>query len=125
MFLRKGKGYEQGWEPIKGSINFGETEEQAVIREIREEAGLQDKDIKILGKLPEFYWGESQEEKLKIKARVFVCEYIGGEIKLDKREHVNYKWMDVGEAMKEIWLKNGSKMIEEAYKLYLASKKQK
>jgi 8-oxo-dGTP pyrophosphatase MutT (NUDIX family) len=104
MFLRKGKEWERGWEPIKGAINIGETEKQAVLREIKEEAGLE--NIKIIGKLPSFYWGERpwKRGKLKVKARVFVCKYGGGKIKLGEPEHIDYKWMSVKEAKEKIWL---------------------
>ena len=121
MFLRKGKKWEQGWEPIKGAIHFGESEEEAVLREIQEEAGL--KNVKIIGKLPDFYWGEKpwKNGKLKIKSRVFVCKYLGGEIRLGEPEHLGYKWMDVKEAKEKIWLtqKGRKNLIEEAFKFYL------
>lgn len=121
MFLRQGEEWERGWEPIKGAIDFGETEEQAVLREIKEESGL-DK-IKIIGKLQKFYWGEKpwKNGKLKIKARVFVCKYVGGKIKLGEPEHVDYKWMDVKEAKEKIWLTQGKNIIEDAYKFYLSA----
>jgi len=121
MFLRKGEKWEQGWEPIKGAIHFGETEEEAALREIKEEAGLE--NIKIIGKLPNFYWGERPwiNGKLKIKARVFVCKYIGGKIKLGEPEHIDYKWMDIEEAKEKIWLKGGKNMIEEALRFYLSA----
>lgn len=119
MFLRKGKEWEQGWEPIKGAIHVSETEEQAVLREVKEEAGLD--NIKIVGKLPNFYWGERpwKDGKLKIKARVFVCKCIGGKIKLGEPEHIDYKWMDVEEAKEKIWLRKN--IIEDAYKFYLSA----
>jgi 8-oxo-dGTP diphosphatase len=121
MFLRKGKEWERGWEPVKGAINVGETEEQAVIREIKEETGL--KNIKIIGKLPKIYLGERpwKKGKLKVKASVFVCKYIGGKIILGEPEHIDYRWMDVEEAKEKVWFakKGGKTLIEDAYKFYL------
>ncbi len=123
MFLREGEEWERGWEPIKGGIHFGETEEQAVLREIREEAGL--KNIEVIGKLPQFYWGERPWKggNIKVKARIFVCKYVSGEIKLGEPEHIGYKWMDVKEAEEKIWLveKDRKNMIMDAYKFYFIS----
>ncbi|MDI6602987.1 MAG: NUDIX hydrolase [Patescibacteria group bacterium] len=123
MFLRKGEEWDQGWEPIKGAIHVGETEEQAVLREVKEEAGLD--NIKIVGKLPNFYRGERpwKNGKLKINARVFVCKYVGGEIKLGEPEHIDYKWMDVEEAKEKIWLtqKYRKNIVEDAYKFILST----
>lgn len=123
MFLRKGEEWEQGWEPIKGAINFGETEEQAVLREIEEETGL--KNVKIIGRLPKVYWAERpwKNGKLKVKVRVFICRYISGKIKLGEPEHIDYKWMDVDEAKEKIWLmqKNKENIIENAYEFCLGS----
>jgi len=118
MFDRKGKEWETGWEPIKGGMHVGETEEEAVLREIKEEAGPI--KVEMVGKLPDYVWRERpwRNGKLKIKGRIFIFKYEEGNIKLGEPEHVGYRWMSVKEAKEKIWLKNGDKMIEKAYKLF-------
>jgi len=116
MFLREGKEWERGWEPVKGAIHFGETEEQTALREIKEEAGLE--NIEIAGKIPRYYYSEKpwKNGKIKIKVSVFVCRYLGGKIKLGEEEHVKYKWMKLEEAREKIWI--SKRILEDACKFY-------
>ena len=48
LILHRSKGWE-GWEFVKGKVEEGETSEEAVAREVKEEAGL--KSFHIFGKL--------------------------------------------------------------------------
>lgn len=91
MFERKGEEWEHGWEPVKGGIERGETEEEAVRREIAEEAGL-DK-IKIIGKLKGYNHASKpwKDGRLDIKSKIFACKYQGGSIELGEPEHIDYE----------------------------------
>lgn len=111
MFKRRGKEWERGWEIIKGALYFGETPKEAVLREIAEEAGVKVKVVKLV---PRIFWDERpyRNRKLKIRARIFICKYLSGEVKLGEPEHIKYKWMNINEAKKKIWLKNGDKILD-------------
>jgi len=110
-----------GWEFVKGAMHLGETEEEAILREINEETHVK---IKILGKIPKIYWGKKPYGKgfLKIKATAYACKYLSGEVKSDEPEHISHKWMDYEEAKSKIWLEQGDDVIEEAIKIYGDSK---
>jgi 8-oxo-dGTP pyrophosphatase MutT (NUDIX family) len=122
MFFRQSEEWQSGWEPIKGKIHLDETEEIAVIREISEEAGKKVK-TKIIGQLPDEYFGEKPGGTIKFKGRVFICKYINGEVKLGESEHVDYKWMNIKEAAEKNWLnriaRDGENIIEDAYEFYI------
>jgi len=117
MFKREGEKWETGWEFVKGAIHFGETDEQAVLREINEEAGVK---VKLLKKIPKVFFGEKPHKNglLKIHSIVYSCKYLSGSVKLGEPEHVSYKWMNYEEAKKKIWLKQGKDAIERAIKIY-------
>lgn len=117
MLFREGKEWECGWEPVKGGIYFGESEEEALLREVKEESGI---DVEIISKLPKFYWGEKpwRGKKIKVKIRVFACLYKSGEIKLGEPEHKKWKWMGIEEAKKKIWLKGGDRILEDAWRAF-------
>lgn len=123
MLKREGKEWERGWEIVKGGVYFGETSRKAVLREIREETGSK---VKILKLIPKVFWAERpwRGKKLKIRARVFICRYLSGKIRLGEKEHTGYKWMKIGEAKKKIWLEGGKEIFDfvERY-LNLLSKK--
>lgn len=120
MMRREGK-YDKGWEPIKGAVNVGETDEQALMREISEESGIK---VRIIEKLPIHYCNEvpDQGRIVKIDASIYVCEYLSGKVRMGEAEHRGYKWMDIEEAVNAIWIKGGGRFINEAYYIFNAHK---
>jgi 8-oxo-dGTP pyrophosphatase MutT (NUDIX family) len=111
MFKRHGQKWERGWEVVKGAIHFGETLKQAALREVAEETGVK---VKIAKLIPRIWWTSKPYKggRLPIKARVFICKYLSGKVKLGEPEHIGYKWMEVSEAKEKIWLENGDKMFD-------------
>lgn len=82
-----------GWEFSKGAIEKGETEEEAVRREMIEETGIM--DFTILEKLPYSYEVLSSNG-FKVIMNLFlvkVNKFDIGDIKLDYNEHDNFKWV--------------------------------
>ena len=118
MFLREGEEWEHGWEPVKGAVNVNENDREAALREIKEEAGLD--NVRLIKKINKVYWGEKPYKKGKIKIRVvaFVFEYLGGEIKLGEPEHIDWKWMSIEEAKEKVWFRSGKNILKDAYELF-------
>ena len=88
-----------GWEFPKGGVNAGETEKEAVLREVKEETGL---DAKITKKLPliiRYDYPDDYRKKYgadKTEQSVFLLR-ANGKIKLSE-EHDDYKWLSYEEA---------------------------
>ena len=122
MFSRQGEEWERGWEPVKGAVNVDENDREAALREIKEEAGLD--NIRLIEKINKVYWGEKPYKKGKIKIRViaFVFEYLGGEIKLGEPEHIDWKWMSIEKAKEKVWFKSGKNILKDAYELAYKTK---
>ena len=79
------------WEFLGGGINFGETPEQAAIREASEEGGI---DVKIIRLLPEVVsniWNFSDGKKQQILLISYECKIISG----TPRANVNNNTSDV------------------------------
>ncbi len=76
------------WEPGSGRVRQGEAALTAVLREAREETGL---DVTVLGLLDtfHFYRGTEREEAIGI---VFHCRATSGDLTLSS-EHVEAKWV--------------------------------
>lgn len=104
------KGY---WTLPGGHIDFGETAEQAVIREVKEESGLMFSP-QFLGYRDEVY----PEINWHGEVLLFYGKAAGSE-KIDGKEILDYKWVKLQEASK---MKLAFKH-EKSIQIYLKSKK--
>lgn len=81
-----------------GHIEIGETIEQALKREIKEETNLDIFDIKFLT-LQEFIFGEEFYEKRHFIFLDYICKTKDANVVLNK-EGANYVWVTIDEALK-------------------------
>jgi len=80
------------WDTPGGTIDFGEKIIDALVREIKEETDL---TVKI-GNVIFCHNHVSGQERHQFEL-VYLCEHIGGEIKLDPNEHDDFKWATLEE----------------------------
>jgi len=80
------------WDPCSGRMERGETPEQAVIREAREETGLDVEPIRVLDTF-HFFYGPEREE---IVGMTFLCRPNNGEVVLSA-EHTEARWVKIDE----------------------------
>jgi mutator protein MutT len=66
------------WEFVGGGIEFGETPEQAVIREAKEEAGIEIKIVRLLPQVVSHVWELDDNHKQQILIISYECKIIGG-----------------------------------------------
>lgn len=85
---RAGRFKEDLYSVIAGFVEPGETLEEVVRREVKEETGIDVEDIRYFGSQP---W--PFPDSLMIG---FTAQYAGGEIKIDGEEIVDAKWFDAG-----------------------------
>lgn len=82
------------WEILTGRVNQGETFEQAVAREVKEEVDLIVEVLQPFNTF-HFYRGEEKIEHLGVS---FLCRYKEGDVKVDGEEQIAYKWALIDEA---------------------------
>ncbi|KUG09113.1 (deoxy)nucleoside triphosphate pyrophosphohydrolase [Solirubrum puertoriconensis] len=83
------------WEFPGGKVEPGETQEQAIIREIHEELGLQ-VDVRAA-----FLTVEHEYPDFKITMHSLLCTPAGGELVLT--EHVGYQWLPASGLLSLDW----------------------
>lgn len=93
----------QGWEFPKAGLEKGENDEKAIKRELKEETGLKPikiLDLKVDGK---FDYGRELPDRPGIKGqtfKLFAVEVKKGKVRIDKNEHISYRWLDYRKAEK-------------------------
>ncbi|RKS06698.1 mutator protein MutT [Nocardiopsis sp. Huas11] len=78
------------WVPPGGVMELDETPEQCVVREVREETGIEAKPIRLTGVY--------KNMNLGVVSLAFLCKPTGGEIRISE-ESVEVTWMDPAEAV--------------------------
>ena len=113
FLILKKKGTWTGWQFVQGAIDENETAETAVLRELKEETGLDGEIVKKLD-LKADYWFKWENDLIhKFLVFFLVKADSSKEVKIDV-EHSDWKWVSYEEALKEI--KFNKDKFKEAYK---------
>lgn len=82
------------WDIPGGTLEDGEDPALGVRRETKEETGLKIKNPSLF-----FYTSNVDESKNKQFVRmIFIVKYQSGKVKLNPREHQDYKWINLSES---------------------------
>lgn len=87
LLMHKSEEKENLWELPGGRMEFGETAEETLIREIDEETGLPVKPIRVLDTWNSVY-GDRQ-----VTGIIYLCEVEKAEVRLSA-EHDKFKWVN-------------------------------
>jgi 8-oxo-dGTP pyrophosphatase MutT (NUDIX family) len=108
------------WEFPKGGVDSGETLQQAALRELQEETGMADADIRLI---PGF---EHREEyrftsgkgdgKVLVRKEVtyFLAEAARTDVRLSAHEASQFVWLPLDEALRKLKYKARREMLQKA-----------
>jgi 8-oxo-dGTP pyrophosphatase MutT (NUDIX family) len=112
LAARRTRRGELAWGLAKGAIEAGESEEQAAVREVLEETGLEVEVESDLGDIRYFYvW-----EGVRVRKRVhfFLMRATGGDVANHDAEMEDVRWFPIPTAIKRAAYKGEREVIERA-----------
>ncbi|HLC87790.1 MAG TPA: NUDIX hydrolase [Patescibacteria group bacterium] len=98
------------WGFPKGHIKEREKSEEAAIREIKEETGIEVEIIKKLGDSRYVFTNKQKEKVFKVVV-YFLMKYVSGETKPQDLEVLEVKWFDPAQAMELLSFKKDKDML--------------
>ncbi len=88
--------YKDKWEPPGGRKKPGESDSDALLRETKEETGI---EIRILRHINDWKV-ELPERNMLIAGKTYLCEALTADVKLNdkERQHTKFRWIPLEEA---------------------------
>ena len=104
------------WDFVKGNIEKGETLQQTVVREIREETGITDIEF-IDGFEDKIEYHYQRDGDLVHKEVIFfLAKTKTVDVKIS-HEHLGFAWLSFNEALKKLTFKNAKNIMDKIKKL--------
>jgi dihydropteroate synthase len=106
------------WQPVSGSLEEGETDEDAARREVLEETGIAELvDLRDIALVSQFViapaWREKYAPGLVHNVQVsFAARVVESEITMDEREHLDYGWFSAEAAARLVRYPPNARAVE-------------
>lgn len=102
------------WGLPKGAVGEGETSEQAALREVREETGLDAEIVKLLDTIEYFF--RAGDTLIRKRVDFYLMRYVAGELTPQLSEVDDVEWVELSEAISRASFESEKKLLESARK---------
>lgn len=96
----------------KGHPNPGESPEQAALREVREEAGVDARVVDVLGDVT--YWYQRKGRSIPKRVTFFLLDYVSGVVDDHDHEVEEARWLPLAEAARALTYEGEREMANRA-----------
>ncbi len=101
------------WGLPKGAVSDGETSQQAALREVLEETGLQAEIVKLLDTIEYFF--RAGDTLIRKRVDFYLMRYVGGDLKPQLSEVDDVEWVEISEAIQRASFESERKLLESAW----------
>ena len=108
------------WQLPKGIIDEGESPEQAAIREVREESGIEAEILEKIETVEYWYFGDKNGERVRFHKLVhfYLMKFVAGDVANHDHEVAEARWVKSAEAIKMLAFKSEKTVVEKAADLF-------
>lgn len=107
---------ERRWQLPKGMLDPGETEREAALREVREEAGIETDLIDAIDQTEYWFTADRDGVRSRFHKRVhwFLLHYVAGDVEDHDHEVAEARWASVDDALSMLEFKNERDVVGKA-----------
>jgi 8-oxo-dGTP diphosphatase len=110
------------WQLPKGTLNPHELAEQAALREVREETGLEAELLDLLERIEYWFYASRGGHRVRFHKFVhfYLMRFISGNVNDHDQEVEEARWFEIHEAIDMLAYESEKKMVRKARELILA-----
>ena len=112
-------GADDRWQLPKGLVDKGESTEDAALREVREEAGIDTEIVTRIDKVEYWYLWKENDQRIRYHKFVYfyLLRYKAGDVRDHDHEVNDARWVNIDDAIKMLAFDNEKKIMEKAKEL--------
>ncbi|HEX9722574.1 MAG TPA: NUDIX domain-containing protein [Candidatus Paceibacterota bacterium] len=107
------KATSEYWDLPKGHVERGETEEDTVRREVKEETGLENIELRHGFRETIHYWFQWKRKKISKTVAFYLAKTGEKEITISE-EHIGFVWLPYAKAIEKLTYQNAKQLIQKA-----------
>jgi 8-oxo-dGTP diphosphatase len=107
------------WQLPKGTVDQGELNESAALREVREEAGITAKIVAPLNTIEYWFYAIIKGQRVRLHKYVhfFLMRYLSGDVGDHDHEVNEARWVEIGEAIDLMAYKSEQDLVRKALEI--------